>query len=338
MTSTTISNVKIFSAIFFILCFGSIGLRADVRLSEVWPESIAKGRFDELMLRYQVDDRLVLLVNSPWCMVNGELIELPSAPTRLGMDWWISDALVSKLKLPKVAKPLPAPEVKWLPPPVVVIDPGHGGKDPGAIGIGGMREKDIVLDISKRVAALLSKKNVVVRFTRNNDVFVDLHDRAEMSNRWKASVFVSIHANAHSSREMQGYQLYRQNNDVSAQSRASLVKIHFPLPQYLPTPVAGKTPAPNNHEQLFLWKDRESNLLSQDLHQQMAYRKSSAKTQPEKNLCVLRETMAPAILVEVDFISNPSVEYNMGTGAWREKMALEIVNGILAYLGMGPQS
>jgi N-acetylmuramoyl-L-alanine amidase len=323
----------------FIFIFSLNTVFAEVRLSEIWPESMAKGQFDELQLRYTVSNRLVLLTNSPWCLIDGQLLRLKKAPRRIGMDWWVGEELIDRLGLKRYnTYESKAITQAWMPPPVIVIDPGHGGKDPGAIGLGGSMEKDIVLDISKRVMALLKKRNLVVQSTRDKDVFVDLHERGEMSNRWRASVFVSIHANSHGSRDMEGYQLYRQNTEVSAASRSEYVRIRFPLPQFTPTPVAGKPQNFSNHVELFNWKDRESQSLSEDLHQHLQYRQSPVNTQPQKNLCVLRETMAPAILVEVDFVSNPEVEYKMGTSAWREKMAQDIVNGILSYLGMGPQS
>ena len=78
----------------------------------------------------------------------------------------------------------------------VVIDPGDGGRDPGAIGIGGLRETDVVLDVSKRVKNLLSEKGVKVRLTRNNEVDLDLPPRVSIANRTDADIFVSIHANA----------------------------------------------------------------------------------------------------------------------------------------------
>ncbi len=78
----------------------------------------------------------------------------------------------------------------------VVIDPGHGGPDPGAIGIGGLKEADVVLDVSKRVKKLLSEKGVKVRLTRNNEVDLDLPPRVSLANRTDADIFVSIHANA----------------------------------------------------------------------------------------------------------------------------------------------
>ena len=78
----------------------------------------------------------------------------------------------------------------------VVLDPGHGGLDPGAIGIGGIRETDVVLEVSRIVKKLLSEKGVYVRMTRNKSVDLDLPPRVLMANSTKADIFVSIHANA----------------------------------------------------------------------------------------------------------------------------------------------
>ena len=76
----------------------------------------------------------------------------------------------------------------------VVIDPGHGGPDPGAIGIGGIRETDVVLEVSKKVKNLLSEKGVKVRLTRTNDVDLDLPPRVSIANNTDADIFISIHA------------------------------------------------------------------------------------------------------------------------------------------------
>ena len=79
---------------------------------------------------------------------------------------------------------------------LVIIDPGHGGADPGAIGIRGIRETDVVLDVSKRVKQLLSEKGVRVRLTRKSEIDLDLPPRVLFANRTGADIFVSIHANA----------------------------------------------------------------------------------------------------------------------------------------------
>ena len=84
---------------------------------------------------------------------------------------------------------------------LVVIDPGHGGIDPGAIGISGIKESDIVLDVSRIVKRLLSKKGVKVRLTRNKEVELDLPPRTSLANRLDADILVSIHANASRGKE-----------------------------------------------------------------------------------------------------------------------------------------
>jgi len=79
---------------------------------------------------------------------------------------------------------------------LVTIDPGHGGKDPGAIGIGGLREKDVVLDISQHVRQILEANGLSIQMTRSDDRFISLAGRSQMANRANANLFVSIHANA----------------------------------------------------------------------------------------------------------------------------------------------
>ncbi|WP_193193858.1 N-acetylmuramoyl-L-alanine amidase [Nostoc sp. MG11] len=91
-----------------------------------------------------------------------------------------------------ITQPRPIPRGKV----IVLIDPGHGGKDPGAIGIGGVREKDVILPIGRRIAAILQQNGVQAVLTRNSDFFVSLQGRVAMAERANADVFVSIHANA----------------------------------------------------------------------------------------------------------------------------------------------
>lgn len=106
--------------------------------------------------------------------------------------------------------PLPRPTGNDL----VVIDPGHGGKDPGAIGIGGLREKDVVLPISLEISRTLQQQGVRVLMTRSDDRFISLAGRTQIANRARADVFVSIHANAISlSRpDVNGVETYYHNS------------------------------------------------------------------------------------------------------------------------------
>jgi N-acetylmuramoyl-L-alanine amidase len=101
---------------------------------------------------------------------------------------------LSSIKTPKPSSPSPTRPSKGR--VVIVVDPGHGGKDPGAIGIGGLREKDVILPISKRVAEILKQNGVEVVLTRKSDYFVSLQGRVDIAERSDADVFVSIHANS----------------------------------------------------------------------------------------------------------------------------------------------
>ncbi|MFM7408926.1 MAG: N-acetylmuramoyl-L-alanine amidase [Cuspidothrix sp.] len=100
---------------------------------------------------------------------------------------------------------------------VVMIDPGHGGKDPGAIGIGGVREKDVILPISQRIAEILERNGIQVIMTRDSDYFVSLPGRVAMAERANADVFVSMHANsAGASRpEVSGLETYHYNSGLT---------------------------------------------------------------------------------------------------------------------------
>jgi N-acetylmuramoyl-L-alanine amidase len=116
----------------------------------------------------------------------GQPLNLPQAP------------VPPRPLFPLAPTPRPNPVTPSLPAgqPIVVVDPGHGGPDPGAVGIGGVRETDIVLDIGRQVAALLSQQGVGVILTRDAEYDLGLEPRVQMANRANAAVFVSIHANA----------------------------------------------------------------------------------------------------------------------------------------------
>ena len=138
----------------------------------------------------------------------------PAAGVQIGEVSQPSDQLLSlQLQRSRTAPglpptgsiPVPAPSTSGLPPQlprvpngriVVVVDPGHGGPDPGAVGIGGLQEKGVVLDISQQLAGLLERQGVQAVLTRPDDRDLDLEPRVQLAERINASVFVSIHANS----------------------------------------------------------------------------------------------------------------------------------------------
>ncbi|MEM1392397.1 MAG: N-acetylmuramoyl-L-alanine amidase [Cyanobacteria bacterium P01_D01_bin.116] len=135
-------------------------------------------------------------------------VKLPPIP--------VPNPVAGKKPAPAPSKPKPTPARKPTPRGgvVVMIDPGHGGKDPGAIGISGLREKDVILPISKKVAEILRKNGVNAVLTRNTDYFVSLKGRVVMSERRDADLFVSIHANSMglSRPDINGLEVYYYNS------------------------------------------------------------------------------------------------------------------------------
>ncbi|MBC7970593.1 MAG: N-acetylmuramoyl-L-alanine amidase [Verrucomicrobia bacterium] len=165
----------------------------------------------KLRLRQETANTAVILITP----ASGVLISDTNQPNQqtLALQLQRNRSPVASLPNPSAASiPVPTPPRTTAPPqpsypdlnipkatngrPVVVIDPGHGGPDPGAIGIGGLQEKGIVLDIGQKVAAILEQQGVQAVITRNDDRDLDLEPRVQLAERLNATVFVSIHANA----------------------------------------------------------------------------------------------------------------------------------------------
>ncbi|MEA5471500.1 N-acetylmuramoyl-L-alanine amidase [Spirulina sp. 06S082] len=181
------------------------------------PQLLANGPIAEMRLR-QIDrtKTVDILLRPARGIVAGELNQLSSTVLALALsqERTSSTPIPSRPLPPRVSTPprnVPPPRTTTPPittpprttPPrpingrvLITIDPGHGGKDPGAIGIGGLQEKDVVLPISLEVSRILQQNGVQVVMTRDRDYFVSLAGRAQIANRARADVFVSIHANA----------------------------------------------------------------------------------------------------------------------------------------------
>jgi len=158
-----------------------------------------------LQLRYeQQDARTVAIYVYPAAGVQIRGVQQPSQQLlALSLRDTRSGATAGNTPLPVPTPTVPTtPPVTTNPPrpnngrPLVVVDPGHGGPDPGAVGIGGIYEKEIVLDISLKLAAALERQGIQVIMTRQADIDLDLEPRVQIAQRANATIFVSIHANA----------------------------------------------------------------------------------------------------------------------------------------------
>ncbi|HEY9829635.1 MAG TPA: N-acetylmuramoyl-L-alanine amidase [Stenomitos sp.] len=177
------------------------------------PQLDARSLLSQVLVRQQDRRTVVILVKPSRGGQIGELNQLTDQLLSLQLR-------PSRPVLPPTSSiPVPPP-VRTTPPDsfprvpnsriVVMIDPGHGGKDPGAIGIGGLREKDVILPISQQVAALLEQQGVQAVMTRSDDRFISLEGRVQMARQARATLFVSIHANAISLRrpDVNGVETY----------------------------------------------------------------------------------------------------------------------------------
>ena len=145
--------------------------------------------------------------------VNGAEVCRVGTATQVGGSTYVSELLVPKIRGHLIStSAITLKSYKTFNPKTasgtVVIDPGHGGKDPGAISCLGFYEKTVVLSIARKVASYLENRGIRVIMTRNSDTFIELNERADIANRAGADLFVSIHADAHPSRSQNGYTIY----------------------------------------------------------------------------------------------------------------------------------
>jgi N-acetylmuramoyl-L-alanine amidase len=223
----------------------------------------------------------------------------------------------------------------------IVIDPGHGGKDPGCIGRKGTLEKEVVLDVSLRLKKILeAKTDLEVVLTRESDIFVPVENRPVIANQKQADLFVSIHANSNPRRKYSGVATFFLNlstdpgvMELAAQENATSTKNISDMDDILRRIVRDD-------------KIKESSDLAQRVQSQLVKR-LGAHYKGVNNLgikggpfWVLIGGDMPSVLVEVSHLSNSQEESRLRTGAYREHIAQGITTGILEYidsLGKGIQ-
>jgi N-acetylmuramoyl-L-alanine amidase len=244
------------------------------------------------------------------------------------------------------AEPLVVPTAppQPLPPPAkgfttIVIDPGHGGRDPGAHGLRGTEEKDITLKVALKLRELLKKDpSVRVLMTRDRDVFVELEDRARFANGNEADLFVSIHVNSHPQRSVRGIEIYHFG-EAKDQRALELAARENGTPlgstgvgwEYL---VADLLTAKKIEASLELaWTTKEA--MIGHLNGQYALVDHGVKTAP---FYVLRFTSMPSILAEIAYISNAAEEDLLRTGVFITRVAESLHEGVTAFLAASKQS
>ncbi|MCG6987082.1 MAG: N-acetylmuramoyl-L-alanine amidase [Gemmatimonadetes bacterium] len=225
---------------------------------------------------------------------------------------------------------------------VVVIDPGHGGSDPGTIGIGGLEEKTVALAIAKDLAADLEKvPNLKVYLTRHTDTLIALWDRGQMATRLKGDrpgVFISIHANSTTSgREARGFETYILSEARTEHERRVAAIENSPLGV---DTTAGKASSDLDYilrDMKNLNTQHWSSLLAQMVQDEMA----KVDPAPDRGvrqapLAVITNALMPAVLVEVGYLSNPQDARLLGEKSFRKKVAAAITKAVQDFFGRYP--
>jgi len=215
----------------------------------------------------------------------------------------------------------------------IVIDAGHGGKDPGARGPTGLREKDVVLKIAKKVASRLKHDlNCRVILTRSSDRYLPLTQRTAIANANKADLFVSIHANAARSRKLRGVETYFLNfaldenaMKVAARENATSEKRMGELKSILNDIMKHS----KVNESSRLAKKIQASLVSTLRHRYRNIKDHGVKQAP---FFVLIGARMPSVLVEVSFISNREEEKRLKSSAYLDTIAAGISKGIERYI------
>lgn len=219
----------------------------------------------------------------------------------------------------------------------IVIDPGHGGHDTGTIGPHGLLEKDLVLDVSKRLAKLLrARLGAEVVLTRRDDTFIPLETRTAIANQEQADLFVSVHANSSRDPDARGVETYYLNFtsspealEVAARENAASDKSIHEL-QDLVKKIALKEKIEESRE---FAADVQQSLHSGLAGKNPAERDRGVKKAP---FVVLIGANMPSILAEISFVSNPADERRLRTAAYRQRIAESLYRGIARYVnGLG---
>jgi N-acetylmuramoyl-L-alanine amidase len=219
----------------------------------------------------------------------------------------------------------------------VTIDPGHGGKDCGAIGPGGLQEKEVVLQIAKLLRDRLKRKyGIDVFLTREDDTFLELDQRAAIANNNKSDIFLSIHTNSGKRKLVQGFEVFylnRQPSDDYAMETATQENVGSSTGQG-----ANQTQKVSEDIQAILWDliqnkyMEESSILAEKilLANEASFNRSSRGVK-QAPFVVLFGIEMPAVLVEVDFISNPSQEKQLKDEDYLQRISDSLIKGIIDF-------
>lgn len=214
----------------------------------------------------------------------------------------------------------------------VVLDPGHGGHDPGAIGPGGLREKDVALDVAHRAAPLIARElGVSALLTRDGDAFVPLDERVARANAFGADLFISIHCNSSESAEPRGVMTFvldsspdRVASSIAARENDASEEAAAELATAMSRMLDARSVARSSYFASLLQRSAMASLVA-------GYPDVPNGGVRRAGFYVLAGARMPAVLFEGSFISNPVDELRLDSPDYRQKLADSIVNAVRAF-------
>jgi len=217
----------------------------------------------------------------------------------------------------------------------IALDAGHGGWDLGTVGRNGLQEKDLVLDVTRRLGKLLQARlGSDVIFTRTADLYLPLDERADFANQAQADLFVSVHANYSSAVSARGVETYYTNTFTAPGAR----DVENPENTTSPPPMPVSLSSGELHDKI-----EESRRLAGSI--QRSLYSALAATNPgirdrgvkDSQFVVLTGTTMPSILTEISFVSSPADEHNLQNEAYRQQIAEALYKGIARYAAAMPR-
>jgi N-acetylmuramoyl-L-alanine amidase len=219
---------------------------------------------------------------------------------------------------------------------LIVLDAGHGGHDTGAVGPSGLMEKEIVLDVTRRVARMVeSGLGVKVVMSRDSDVFVALRERTNFANKHRADLFVSIHANAHPRAVSEGVETYFLSSEASDNAARQVAAVENGVVQLEGT---GGSRQRGDVLKSILWDLAQSEFQEESSFMAETVQDSMSKSLnlvnrgvKQAGFYVLGGAAMPAILIEIGFLTNRKEERKLATAEHREAIARAIYTGLAEY-------
>jgi len=290
--------------------------------------------FSKIITLKKLNLEIRLYLGSSLVSYNNNIKQL-DAPVRMHKGLIVVPVSFTQLFLEERKEPTVAREKakKRFTIKTIVIDPGHGGKDPGAIGRSNLYEKKVVLDVSQRLKKILASKDINVILTRDEDIFIPLEQRFQIANKAKADFFISVHANAIRSQSIEGFEAYYLSTDYDDFAKAVQVRENAVI----------KFEEGTDYEYS---KDLNATLWDMILNEnrvesiEMAYfisgelkRIVKLKTRHIKGAMfyVLKGARTPALLLELGYLTNRTECARLANPHYRQMLAEAIASGIMQY-------